>query len=41
MTDDIRARLTSYKASRPVPDDAPVLDQVLALAGRDLTWTRA
>lgn len=30
-----------FGPSRPVAGDAPALDQVLALAGRDLTWTAA
>ena len=30
-----------FGPSRPVPDDAPPLDRVVALAGRDTSWAPA
>ena len=28
-----------FGPSRPQPDDAPLLDQVISLAGRDVSWS--
>ena len=27
-----------FGPSRPVPDDAPMLDRIVAMAGRDVAW---